>query len=189
MNYKEVTGEQFKSLSIKEQVNIINEALKSEGTQKKAFACFINENGKPINGKHYSASFRNAGYINTKVSIEGKEVAQFLTAKEMEQIPATGTTAGTKAKAIPIDAPKEIKINKSKKVRDNNSNNNNNSVAKGFSFNFYYEPCGLTKKIAGNIDSEVYKEFEILCNKYKFINVSGHISNAIALYIQQLNSK
>ena len=187
MNYKEITAEQFKELNIEEQVNIINEGIKAEGTLTKACSYIVSEKdkdkeGQPkaINKKHWSEKFRNAGYVFSKLN-KGfyKEDSPILKKTEIinnndgEPIEVT-TTYKEVNKGIPAE---NKKINKKA------------GASHGFTFDFYYNPCGKTKKIAGNIDSEIYKEFEILCNKYKFINVSGHLSNAIALYIQHLNSK
>ncbi|EOU1502871.1 hypothetical protein [Clostridium perfringens] len=158
-----ISSEEFKQLSLEEQINIINKGINKEGTLKK-----VCEN-IGINSKHWSEKFRNAGYVFSKAD-KGFHKNDNLESKETKKV----------IKSNPQESIiKQTQTNKIKKT---------DSLV-GNTFTFYYKPTGNNKKMGASVDTEVYKEFEKLCNKFNYINVSGHVSNALALYIKTLENK
>lgn len=177
-NYKEISTDEFKKLSLEQQRTVINEAMKIEKTLK-AVADVLG-----INSKHYSEKFRNAGYTFSKAQKGFYLPSELTTAEEIKK---------------PVNAPegiiktKETKTKKEYKEIKESSNLNNNDAVNFFkpvpqsSINLYYSPTGNLKKFGASCDVEVYKQFEILCNKLNFVNKEAHISNALALYVKMMN--
>lgn len=170
--YKEITTEEFKKLSLDGQRTVINEAIKIEKTLKAV------ANALGINSKHYSEKFRNAGYTFSKAERGFYLPSELTTSEEIKK---------------PVDAPK---CNKSAKINNDHAEdkNLNNTDAVNFfkpipqsSISLYYNPTGNLKKFGASCDVEVYKQFEILCNKLHFVNKEAHISNALSLYVKMMN--
>lgn len=85
--------------------------------------------------------------------------------------------------------PEEIKQDEFLTNNKKDGNKVNSSVEIVTSIGLYYNPSGNIKKMGASVDIEVLKQFEILCNKFNFINTSCHVSNALALYIQTMSCK
>lgn len=170
-NYKEITREDFLKLSADEKAELLNNGL-SDGLSLQAVC-----DGIGISRKDISERLRKQhGYVFQKHG----EVKQFIKANGIieESKEPTKTAPATKK-----EQPKQ----EVKKVVNHEPKKENRKAE--YSFDFYYKPAGSVKKIGASVDIEVLKEFEALCNKYNFINVSAHVSNALALYVQELNSK
>lgn len=167
-----INSEEFKKLDLEKQIEIINRGIQKEGTLKKTCEKI------GINSKHWSEKFRNAGYIFSKVDkgfFKNNDIKQPKETKkeskeEIKESPATEQQSTAELKNI---------VKGSKKA---------GAFVKN-SFDFYYQPSGNNKKMGASVDTEVYKQFEKLCNKYNFINVSAHVSNALALYIETLENQ
>ena len=171
MNYTEINKEIFYSLELDEQIKIINYGLKKEKTLQKV--C----DNMGIARKHVSEKFRKAGYVFSKVDKE------FFKPEETQSIEEL-----TKNKKETIVSNKTGQVTeKSPKLINNKCSKSREGVVN--SFDFYYQPSGTSKKIGASVDADVLRQFEIVCSKFNFINTSAHVSNALALYIQKMNSK
>lgn len=177
MNYKEMNKETFYSLELSEQIKIVNNGLQEEKTLQKV--CDI----MGVARKHVSEKFRKAGYVFSKLD------KGFF---KPEEIISTEELPIKKKETVKQAEIKEVKL-KSPSVASKNTSNTSKNTTSGevvvSSFDFYYQPSGTSKKMGASVDTEVLKQFEILCSKFNFINTSAHVSNALALYIQKMNSK
>lgn len=184
--YKDINKEEFYKMSAEEQTQILNAGL-SEGLHLESICNTIGVSRKNVSEalrKKWGYMFQKQGEYKKFIKVD----ENFEALKESKKpAPATKkvtkkvTKEATKEEAqhtSPIKQPEEV-------IKEHKQTNKK----AGYSFDFYYTPAGAVKKIGASVDVEVLKEFEILCNKYNFINNSAHISNALALYVQELNSK
>lgn len=172
MENKDILAEEFKKFNLEEQIKIINRGIQKEGTLKKACEKI------GINSKHWSEKFRNAGYVFSKVD------KGFFKNDDIKQPKETKNESKKEIKeALETEQHPTTEVKKTV-----NASKKSGAFVKS-SFDFYYQSTGNNKKMGASVDTEVYKQFEKLCNKYNFINVSAHVSNALALYIETLENQ
>lgn len=176
MNYREIDKEKFYSLELDEQIKIVNYGLKEEKTLQKVCDTM------GVARKHVSEKFRKAGYVFSKVDKEFVKPEEIISTEELTQN-KNSTIKSVEKKKVNEKSPEDVKNN-----TEPTSKVKNGEVVVS-SFDFYYQPSGTSKKMGASVDAEVLKQFEIICSKFNFINTSAHVSNALALYIQKMNSK
>lgn len=167
-----INSSEFKKLDLEKQIEIINNGISTKGTLKK----ICDEIG--INSKHWSEKFRNSGYIFSKLD------KGFFKNNDIQSKEETKNKSEVNMKKV--STSKQEQVNQYKKT--GKIIKKTGAFVKN-SFDFYYQPTGNNKKMGASVDTEVYKQFEKLCNKYNFINVSAHVSNALALYIETLENQ
>lgn len=172
LDYKTISKEEFFTLEPDQQAMVLNMGLSELKTLAKV--CDVIN----IDRKHVSKKLRNIGYIFSKVD------HQFILPDKKILQKAVKTNAKILKKEF-IQENNQI---------DNSPNANNlksiiSAVNVVSAFNMYYQPCGRLKKIGANVDEDILKAFELICQKQSMVNVSAHISNALALYVQSMSSK
>ena len=182
--YKELNKEEFYNLAVTEQVEIINDGLKEGATLQDI--C----NTMGVDRKHLSEKFRKKEGYNF---IKQGEYKQFIKNEDLENgLDVLEAPNLNKEEIEDIKPAEQIKESIKRAVVKNNLEENikptkNKKVV--CSFDLYYQPTGQQKKMGASVDIEVLREFEKLCNRLNYVNTSTHVTNALALYIQEQNSK
>ncbi|KGM99777.1 hypothetical protein Z969_10400 [Clostridium novyi A str. 4570] len=179
-NINTITGDAFYSMDFSEQLKYFNEILQIHKSVKDA-SNFLN-----ISSDNISRKFNRAGYKFNKI------LCQFVKKDLNKTSLPNDPTIKTSLKKDFIKPKTTIQQNKSSQKSSPISNSTTfitpEILQNGITFKFFYTPTGYNKKFSSSVDDAVLTEFTKMIDKYSYINLNSHLSNAMSLYIEYLKT-